>query len=134
MQVVSDTNIIVAAFLKKGDTRRLLFSKQFEIFSPDRIVFEILANKEEFKQKGNMNEDEFQQALELELENIVIIPIEEYSLFKKKALSICPSGHEDDWPFFALALKLNCALWSNDLALKKQSDISVYSTTELLKL
>lgn len=132
MQVVADTNIVVAALLKKGDTRHILFSRQFEIFSPDRIIFEVLAHKEEFKQKGSMEEKEFQQAFELELENITIVPIEEYASFKEKALSLCPKGHEDDWPFLALALKTNCAIWSQDNGLKKQSTITIYSTAELL--
>ena len=35
--------------------------------------------------------------------------------------------------YFALALKLNCPIWSEDKALKKQSKVKVYSTSELLK-
>lgn len=133
MLLVADTNIIVAALLRKGSTRDLLFSKAFEFFSPDRLVAEILAHKEEFKQKGSMLEQEFQLALKLELENIAIVPIEEYGLLKQNALSLCPKDHEKDWPFLALALKLSCPLWSNDSALKKQEKITVFSTTDLLK-
>jgi len=133
MQLVADTNIAVAALLRKGDTRSLLFSKKVEVFSPDRIGIEILNHKEEFMQKASMGEEQFQQALELLLEEISIIPIEEYSSLKQKALLLCPKGHEDDWPFLALSLKLSCPLWSNDSALKKQSEVKVYSTAELLK-
>jgi predicted nucleic acid-binding protein len=132
MQLVLDTNILVASLIRKGSTRAILFSKEFELFSPDNIAAEVLRNKEEYKQKSSTTEDEFNKALELELENIAIIPIEEYSSFKKKALSLCPKGHEDDWPFIAVALRLNCPLWSNDMALKKQSRVRIYSTAELL--
>jgi predicted nucleic acid-binding protein len=96
MQLVADTNILVAALLKKGGTRKLVFSKEFQIFSPDRTVAEILNHKEEFKQKGSMLEQEFQLALELELENISIAPIEDYASLKQKALALCPKKHEKD--------------------------------------
>jgi predicted nucleic acid-binding protein len=133
MQLVTDTNILVAALLRKGDTRKLLFSKKFELFAPDNINTEILHHKEEFKQKGSMTEQEFLTALELTLENVSLVPIEEYASFRQKALSLCPEGHKNDWPFLALALKLSCPLWSNDLALKKQTTIKIHTTTELLK-
>lgn len=132
MQVIADTNVLVAAFLRKGATREILFSKKLEIFSPDKITAEMLVHKEEFKQKGNMTEREFHEALELLLENITIIPVEDYGSLKRRALAFCPEGHQNDWPFFALALKLNCPLWSNDKALKSQPKVVVYSTTELL--
>ncbi len=133
MQLVADTNIVVAALLRKADTRSLLFSKEVELFCPDRIGIEILKHKEEFMEKASMNQSQFQQALELLLGEISIIPVEEYSPLKQKALSLCPKGHENDWPFMALSLKLSCPLWSNDSALKTQSGVKVYSTAELLK-
>ncbi|MBT5021736.1 hypothetical protein HOK51_08530 [Candidatus Woesearchaeota archaeon] len=45
---------------------------------------------------------------------------------------ICPD--ENDVDYFALALKLNCAIWSNDKKLKNQNSIIVYSTEELINL
>jgi len=133
MQIVLDTNILVASLLKKGPTRAALFSKKFELFSPDNATAEILRNKEEFKRKSSTNERDFTDALELIFENISVVPIEEYAGFREKALSLCPEKHKDDWPFIALALKLGSPLWSNDSALKKQKEVAVYSTSELLE-
>src|SRR3989344_3432685 len=133
MQFVVDTNIVVAALIRKGDTQKLLLSNLFEFFSPDLVSGEVLKHKLEFMQKASMNEAEFLSALELGFENIVVAPPEEYLQFKGKALSICPEGHKDDWPFIALALKLDCAVWSNDSALKRQQKIKVFSTAEMLK-
>ena len=132
MQLVADTNIVVAFLLRKGKTRELLFSKRFDVFSPDRLESEILHNKGEFKKKASMSEEEFQLALGLGLDNLTIVPLEEYGPFKKKALSICPPKHEGDWPFFALALSLGCSLWSNDKPLKEQSVVRVFSTADLV--
>ena len=36
-----------------------------------------------------------------------------------------------DTEYLALALKLNCAFWSNDKKLKTQNKIKVYSTEDL---
>ena len=33
--------------------------------------------------------------------------------------------------YFALALKLNCGLWSNDKELKKQSKVKILNTNEV---
>jgi len=39
-----------------------------------------------------------------------------------------------DSPFLALALVLNCSIWSNDGHFKHQSLINVYTTKEILEL
>ena len=40
----------------------------------------------------------------------------------------------DDAPYFALALKQKCALWSNDKKLQEQSAVKVYTTEEIMQL
>ncbi|MCK4435272.1 hypothetical protein KAU87_00515, partial [Candidatus Bathyarchaeota archaeon] len=57
------------------------------------------------------------------------IPLEEYSSFMKEALAI-PDPDDIDFP--ALALKLDCPLWSNDKELKQQTVVKVFSTSELI--
>ena len=57
---------------------------------------------------------------------------EDIKEFFKEACKISPDS--DDIEYFALALKLNCPIWSEDKALKKQSIVKVYSTSELIKL
>lgn len=133
MAYVIDTNIIVAAILREGDTRKIIFSKNFELLSPDRAKLEILKHQEEFMKKTNTTKDEFLTIVELTFEKITIMPFEEYEQFKKQALNICPKGHDDDWPFLALALKLDCTLWTNDKALFSQKQVKTTSTKELIK-
>jgi predicted nucleic acid-binding protein len=59
------------------------------------------------------------------------MPASEFSKQTKKAKEICPDP--DDTEYFALALQLNCPLWSNDKKLKNQQEIRVINTIELLK-
>jgi predicted nucleic acid-binding protein len=40
--------------------------------------------------------------------------------------------HLKDVEYFALALKLDCPIWSNEKAFKKQSRVKVISTKELI--
>jgi len=61
---------------------------------------------------------------------IKTIPNEETESFIAEAKEICPDPNDID--YFALALKMNCALWSNDKALKqKQNILEIYSTEDM---
>ncbi len=41
------------------------------------------------------------------------------------------SPDKDDVLYFALALRLDCAIWSNDKALKGQSVVAILNTKEV---
>lgn len=133
MELVADTNILLAALLKPSVTQKLLFSDRTLLFVPEHSLSEIKKHSGEFARRMGKTKEEFETALCLILSNVKIIPSEEYVSFKQRALSLCPQKHRDDWPFLALALSLGCPLWSNDKALKKQGGTSVYSTSELLQ-
>lgn len=130
MQLVVDTNVVVSALLRAGETRKLLLSHRFDVFSPEYVRFEIQKHRPEFIKKMGSNDHDFEEALGLVFEPITVIPLEEYAPFKLRAEKLARADL-DDWPFLALALKLNCEIWSNDMHLKKQSDIRVFSTSEL---
>ena len=53
-------------------------------------------------------------------------------LYVEEAEKLTPDP--DDMAYFALALKLNCAIWSNDKKLKDQNKIKIYNTHELSKI
>lgn len=40
---------------------------------------------------------------------------------------------DQDFDFIALAIKLNCPVWSNDPHLKQQSLVKVFNTNEFIK-
>ncbi|MFH0714900.1 MAG: PIN domain-containing protein [Candidatus Diapherotrites archaeon] len=134
MRLIVDTNIVVGALIRReGDTRKLLFSPQLELFSPEISKLEMVRNKADFMSKAKLDESGFSRALDIVFENVSIVPFKQYKLAHREALSLCPPWHEDDWPFFALALAKKCALWSNDKKLKSQPKIRVLATHELLK-
>lgn len=79
--------------------------------------------------KTGISLEEFKR-LRRELAILVeFIPLEEYTSFMKEALAI---PDPDDIDFTALALKLDCPIWSNDKELKQQTVVKVFSTSELI--
>lgn len=135
MDLVVDTSVVVAALLKSGSTRALIFSPFLKLYSPERLEIEILKNKEKFKEYSNLTDEEFFGALNLLLKQIEIIPIQEYAQKTKEAKELCVARDETDWPFVALALKLNIPIWTSDPdLLKGQKIIPVMKTSDLIKI
>ena len=63
-------------------------------------------------------------------QRIRVFPETSYQPVMTKALALAP--HRQDAPYLALAFILKAAVWSNDKGVKKQTTVTVYSTTELL--
>src|SRR3989338_1354820 len=108
MELVVDTSVVVAALLKEGATRNLLFNSSLRLYSPERLELEIIKNKEKFKELARFTEEEFYESLALVLKQIEIVPFGGYKENEFKARVICKRD-ESDWPFVALALRLNIA-------------------------
>lgn len=70
-------------------------------------------------------------ALLLIYSRIKFISFSEFNEFIQKAKEICPDINDTE--YFALALKFNCPIWSKDKILKKQNEIQIINTFELLK-
>ena|SRR3989344_4591830 len=132
-KIVADTNIIIAAILHDGDTRKIFCSTQVHFFAPERIIIKIKINETELLQKKNQSKAAFDEKYQLIFNQLTIIPHQQYESYQLVTQNCLPRAHQDDWPFIALALHLNCPLWSNDLALKQQKVVPVYTTKELIQ-
>jgi predicted nucleic acid-binding protein len=131
MDLVIDTNIIIAALLKKGTTRNLVFSSLLSLYAPEHITREIAKYKHELMEKAGMDSDSFDAALSIVLSQISIIPRSAFSRRLEEAVRIC-SQHPEDTPFVALAVHLNIPVWTHDKAFSKHKEIKTISTEELL--
>ena len=89
-------------------------------------------HKEEILEKTERTTEEFFRLFEVIKRRIAIIPLGELVPYVEEAEKLTPDP--DDMAYFALALKLNCAIWSNDKKLKEQNKIKVYNMHELSKL
>lgn len=131
MKLVTDTNVLMPFFWKNSKTRKIIIGNGFELIAPEFALEEINKYKKEIMKKAGISEEEFKN-LRIDLAVYVnFLSIKKYKKFLKKSLDISPD--EKDIDFFAVALKFKCPLWSNDKDLKKQNEIKIYSTEEIIK-
>ena len=132
MDLVVDANIIFATLIKDSFSYDTIFSGKFHLFTPEYIFTELEKHKEELLNKTERTTEEFFRLIEILKRRIIIVPLEKLVPYVKEAEKITPDP--DDLTYFALALKLNCAIWSNDKRLKEQGRIKVYNTHEVDKM
>jgi len=130
MKLVADANIIISCLIKEGKSIELLLDLFFEIYAPEFILKEISNHKYEILGKLKRSEKEFAEAIDKIKEVVKFVPDEELIEYSDEAKQISPDL--DDALYFALALKLNCPIWSNDKRLKGQNKIKIYSTEDLI--
>ena len=68
------------------------------------------------------------------LKNIILVDKAVLSKTITQAVDIVESIDPQDAVFFSAALALNAVLWSDDKALKKQKEVIVLNTKEILSL
>ena len=132
MELVIDANILFSALIKNSFTAELIFNDDIKLYCPEFIIEEFLKYENEISEKMSRTREEFVMIMHMFKDIISVVPKEEYVTFMEKGVEISPDPK--DPLYFALALKLNCAIWSNDAKLKKQDKVTVYNTTEVMKL
>ena len=133
MQLVLDASILFRALIGKGKVLRILFSDKVNLLAPEFLFEEFKNNKSEIADKGKVSISEVEEILNLLKERIQIIPSEDVSSsIKLKAKGISP--HPKDEVYFAVALAFNVIIWSEEKSFKKQSEVKVYNTEELIKI
>ncbi len=85
-----------------------------------------------YLKKTKLSQEELDVVLNFLEEQIEVIPFEEFEDKYDEAEKI--SSDPDDIPYFALALKLNCAIWTNDKKLKEQNAVKIYTTHEIMQM
>ena len=135
MELVVNTNILFS-FFRENPVRELIVNSDFfglELYTPKYAFSELRDNKPDLiKYSGIKKDNELEFAISTLEFFIKVKPDKFFEEFKSEAKQISP--HSKDAPFFALALKLDSDIWSNEPRLKKQSRVKVYNTEELRKL
>jgi predicted nucleic acid-binding protein len=129
MKLVVDANVLFSALIKQGKTAELLLDLSMNLYTPKFILDEFEKYRQEIIAKTKRSEEEFAEIFDMFKGIIHVVPEEEFVKYLKEAEKISPDSK--DIMYFALALKLNCPIWSNDKRLKNQDKIKVYSTEEL---
>ena len=133
MDLVIDANVLFSVLIKRGKTEEIIFEVDLHLFSPEFIFEEFDKYKEKILGKTERTDEEFNDLMIILKKKIKTIPNEETEKYISEAEKISPDKKDVD--YLALALKLKCALWSQDKALKeKQNKVKVYSTDDLVKV
>ena len=129
MKIVIDTNIIISALLKDSITRKILTDFRFLFLLPSFALSEINKYKDEICEKASITKEEFYELLRRIMRNIQIINHEYYSAYIKEVEGLIKDV--DDVSFLALALSLNCLIWSDDKHFQEQKRIKILTTKEM---
>lgn len=132
MNLVIDANILFSILIKQGKTIEILLNPLLNLYAPVFIFDEVAKHKDEILEKTGRTENELIELMSDILSIVKFIARENIEESLPEAEAISPD--KDDSTYFALALKFNCAIWSNDKRLKSQNKIKVYSTNDLQEL
>lgn len=138
MFLIVDASILFS-FFNPDSARRLIIesapSLGFKLISPDFAFGELADDKDEIQEYSEIKELEFIILFSLLEKKIESFSGDAYKDFLPEANKLSPHGKDvtKNNPYFALALSLNCAIWSDEKAFKKQSKVKVLTTSELLK-
>ena len=129
--LVIDANVLFSALMKNSLTAELIFKEEFLLSTPEFIITEFFKYEDLILKKTHRTKEEFIQIMHMLKDIITVVPKEEYSKFIEEAEKFSPD--KKDVLYLALALKLKCAVWSNDKKLKNQDKVKIYSTDDLKK-
>ena len=135
MKLVVNTNILFSFFRENPVREVIADSKSFglELYTPEYAFSELRDNKPDLMKYSGVKADKDLEFALSALEFFVEVPpLSFFKDFKSEAEDVSP--HAKDSPFFALALKLESEIWSNEPRLKRQSRVKVFNTRELMKL
>ncbi|MEK6823731.1 MAG: PIN domain-containing protein [Nanoarchaeota archaeon] len=135
MEIVVDVNVVLSSLLKRGNpfevfASNFLFNK-FEFVAPEFLLTELEKHKEKIFKISGLSREIFDNTLKFVLGQINFISKSEFSEFLPEAKELL-SKHLKDVPYLALALKLDCPIFSGDKILKELLPLKVLSPRELI--
>ena len=133
MELVVDTNVLVAGFLRAATTRELLLDARLILRAPEYLPTEaerVLLAPRLRRRLGSLSPHEVRAVLSQLTSRIHIAPTSTFRLKLPDAKALV--ADVEDAPFIALALHLQLPLWSNDAPLRTQRVVRIYTTEDVL--
>ena len=135
MQLVLDTNILLAALIRSSNTRLILLHPSFRFFLHEHALQELAKHKNLVVQKSGISGDRLELLLDMLLEQVTIVPAELCEPSLAEARRIMDPIDPHDAPFLALALSFqNDGLWTQDRDFGRQQIVRIWKTEDLLRL
>ena len=120
-QVVIDSNIIFAALRSNNAAfREFLSNPSYRFFTANFLIAEIFKHKERILRNSKAGEEDTFEYLNKILQKLNFVNEEFISTANLiHAYRLCNDIDPKDTPFVALALELECKLWTKDLEIKQ---------------
>ena len=131
MKLIVDANVIISSLINDGKTAELIINPLLELYAPKYISEEIIKYGEEIAEKTKRDIQSLKEIFDVISSLVKLIDFVDYELFIPDSEKISPDKKDVD--YFALALKLNCPIWSNDKRLKEQNKVKILNTEEILR-
>jgi len=128
--IIVDANKVFAAFITDGIVHDLLFSGKFKPVGPEKLLEEVKKHKVDIAEKARKKLEDIELAIKLLEPEFKMFSRQEYTGKLPEGLKLAP--HPKDVEYFALALRFDFPIWSNEKAFKKQSKVKVFSTSDLI--
>lgn len=133
MKLLLDTNTIISALIKDGESRKIIFHTKIELATIHFSKEEIKEHALLIQKKAKIDREELDALLDNITEKCLLVRdeliIEKMPEAKKIMWSIDPK----DTPFIAAALAIGADIWSDDKHFEKQNSVKVWKTKDLLK-
>ena len=112
-RIVVDTNKILAAALKQGWIRTLLYQAPITPITPAQVIREAEEHAGELAGKTGLSPEEFLLLVRKLIKDTATL-VDPRQPYISRAKRITNRFDPDDWPFIALALQEDAVLWTND--------------------
>jgi predicted nucleic acid-binding protein len=134
MKLVIDTNRIMAGLLRNSTSRKIILHDSFSFYAPDFIETELNKHRLYLVKKAKIPEDDFDLLMQILLDNVELVPFEDFVDGYDRAMEIMKPVDENDAPFLAVGLALGIeGIWTEDRHFLRQDILKVYSTGDLIE-
>ncbi|MBI5390485.1 hypothetical protein HZB02_03280 [Candidatus Woesearchaeota archaeon] len=133
MKIVIDANRVIAALIKDGTTRSLLFDYSFDFIAPEYLLMEVKNHKSTILKASGLSEEAFDLLFELIIERVTIFSESQYHDL------LMDLQHEIndtcDVPYLVVGLIHDAAgIWTHDPDFRKQTRMKVFTNIDTLNL
>ena len=111
-KVIVDTNKILAAALKPGRVRTILYQAPITPITPAQAIEEIERHVHQLAKKARMSREDLLALIDKLVEDRITL-VEINHQYTREAQRIARAFDLDDWPFIALALEHRAPIWTN---------------------
>jgi predicted nucleic acid-binding protein len=134
LRLVLDTNVVLGALIKESRIRSVLLSPNHLFFVPEYLLDEDERHLFLVRNKTGLPDDGIRLVLNTLMARVQTIPHEDISKKWKEAEQTLAGIDEQDVPFVAVALSVDCdGIWSDGRDLKWQNEVRVWNTREVLE-